>query len=161
MKPKPPVTRIRTFVAYYYLQRYSLRVLRGVETVEIPVRTGVPGSLGVIEFDSLDFVPQRLYWLAKVQPGEVRGNHAHKQLRQLLILISGSVTVEICRGRNCEMFELQREGSGLKISPGLWRNILNFSENAVIGVLCDSPYDEGDYIRDYEEYVEWFEANHA
>jgi hypothetical protein len=59
------------------------------------------------------------------------------------------------------MFELQREGSGLKISPGLWRNILNFSENAVIGVLCDSPYDEGDYIRDYEEYVEWFEANHA
>jgi hypothetical protein len=161
MKPKPPVTRIRTLVAYYYLQRYSLRVLPGVETIEIPVRSGVPGSLGVVEFSSLDFIPQRLYWLAKVQPGEVRGNHAHKQLKQLLLLISGSVSVEIRRGRDSEVFELQKEGSGLKISPGLWRNILNFSENAVIAVLCDSPYEETDYIRDFEEYVAWFEAHYA
>ena len=136
-------------------------MLHGVETVEIPLRRGVPGSLGVLEFSSLDFVPQRLYWLAKVQTGEVRGNHAHKQLKQLLILISGSATVEICRGQDSELFELCKEGSALKISPGLWRNIMNFSEDAVIVVVCDRPYDEGDYLRDFEEYVEWFEAHHA
>ena len=136
-------------------------MLLGVETVQIPVRDDVPGSLGVVEFNSLDFAPQRMYWLAKVGPGEVRGNHAHKHLKQLLILITGSASVEIIRGRDSEVYELRKEGSGLNISPGLWRNILNFSEDAVIAVLCDRPYEESDYIRDFEEYVKWFEALYA
>jgi hypothetical protein len=117
---------------------------------------GLPvASLGIVEFSTLDFVPARMYWLFNVPSGHERGNHAHKTLNQLLIVVSGSVEIEIFEGATNKTFNLDQSSPALRLKPGLWRVLRNFSENASVVVLCDQAYDENDYIRDFDSYLEW------
>lgn len=136
-------------------------MLNGVQEIQIPLKLDARGTLGVVEFNSLNFVPQRIYWIADVPQDSERGHHAHKTLNQLFILMKGSLTVELSQGHTKSLYELSSVGNSLSIPPGLWRNILNASPDAVLLVLCDQPYSEDDYIRDFDRYINWCEENHA
>ena len=100
-----------------------------------------------------EFVPfevKRVYFIYDTTPGTVRGRHAHRQLRQMLICVSGACTIE------CEMpdgtkseHRLDWPNKGLLIEGLVWRNMKEFSKDAVLLVLASEHYDEADYIRDY------------
>lgn len=119
------------------------------------LRRAKNGDLGVIEFTDLPFEPKRIYWLNGVQSGQSRGHHAHKELRQYFVVIEGSVDIILSDGNIESFYTLRADGNGILLAPGLWREIKNFSENAVLLVICDQPYTEGDYIREFDEYLYW------
>lgn len=110
------------------------------------------GYLSVVE-NRLDipFDIKRIYYLYMV-PEVARGAHAHKALQQLLIATSGSVEVIMDDGTSKRSFMLDKPWKGLLIPPGLWRDLENFSPDAVLLCLASEKYDETDYIRDYEEF---------
>lgn len=110
------------------------------------------GYLSVVE-NGLDipFDIKRIYYLYMV-PEVARGAHAHKALQQLLIATSGSVEVIMDDGTSKRSFMLDKPWKGLLIPPGLWRDLENFSPDAVLLCLASEKYDETDYIRDYEEF---------
>jgi len=103
--------------------------------------------------DLIPFEVKRVYYIYDTTPGTVRGKHAHKVLKQVLICVSGACTIE------CEMpdgtkseHRLDWPDKGLVISGLVWRNMKDFSKDAVLMVLASEHYDESDYIRDYEEF---------
>jgi hypothetical protein len=126
---------------------------------QVEIKVSPVGSLGVIEFLSLDFDPARIYWISNVPRGLERGHHAHKGLSQMLCILTGSADVEISEGNEKTVFHLDQQSNSLKLKPGLWRVLRNFSDDACVLVICDQPYDESDYIRNYNDYLEWYAAN--
>lgn len=113
------------------------------------------GKLMSIEFNDLPFEPKRLYWIHSVPKGESRGNHAHKKLSQIFWLVSGSVKVEISNESYKELITLKKDNDFLLVNPGLWRSLFDFSNDAVLMVLADHPFDRGDYIHDWKEFINW------
>jgi len=101
----------------------------------------------------LTFSPKRIYYLYDIPAGEHRGGHAHKNLHQLLVAVSGTFNVEIDDGREKKVFYLNNPSVGLLIRPGLWRVLSDFSGGSTCLVLASEPYDESDYIRDYQEFL--------
>lgn len=114
------------------------------------------GNLTVVENGvTLPFDVKRVYYLYDVPGGESRGSHAHRQLEQLIIAASGSFTVVMDDGVNKKKFFLNRPYQGLYIKPGLWRDLEDFSSGAVCMVLASKIYDVDDYIRNYDEFLEF------
>ena len=114
------------------------------------------GNITVVENGvTIPFDIKRTYYLYDVPGGESRGGHAHKELRQLIVAASGSFSVTIDDGSVKRTFLLNRPYQGLLIVPGIWRTLDDFSSGAVCLVLASHPYDEGDYIRDYNEFLEY------
>ena len=134
-------------------------MLSGVNLSKIPIRENLPGLLGILEFSELDFVPQRLYWLSNIPCGASRGKHAHKTLQQVFILLQGSVTIRISKGPISHDYRMITKGEMLTIPPKLWREIRESSSDAIMLVVCDQPYNESDYIRDYDEYIRWYKCD--
>lgn len=87
--------------------------------------------------------------------GESRGGHAHYELQQLIVAASGSFDVIIDDGRVKRSFTLNRPYQGLLVTPGLWRELENFSSGSVCLVLASMEYAEKDYIRSYEQFLEY------
>jgi hypothetical protein len=98
------------------------------------------------------FAIQRVYYLYDVPGGESRGAHAHRELEQVIVAVSGSFDVTIDDGRNKKTVSLNRPYFGLHLKPGMWRELSNFSSGAICLVLASMLYKESDYIRDYEEF---------
>ena len=112
------------------------------------------GNLTVVENGvTLPFDVKRVYYLYDVPGGESRGAHAHKELEQLIVAVSGSFTVTLDDGTNKRSFFLNRPYQGLYVRPGLWRDLVDFSSGAVCMVLASEIYQEQDYIRDYQEFL--------
>ncbi len=101
------------------------------------------------------FDVKRVYYLYDIPGGEDRGAHAHKKLEQLIIAASGSFDVTIDDGRNKKTVQLNRPFFGLHVLPGLWRDISNFSSGAILLVLASETYNTADYIRTYDEYLNY------
>jgi hypothetical protein len=99
------------------------------------------------------FAIKRVYYLYDVPGGESRGAHAHKELEQLIIAASGSFDVTIDDGKNKKTVSLNRPNYGLHLKPGMWRELSNFSSGSICLVLASLLYDEADYIRDYDEFL--------
>ena len=112
--------------------------------------------LSVIEFNSLPWLPARIYWLQDFKNGAERGNHAHKKLSQIFVMMNGNVTIEIFQGLESKKITLDQESDPILLLPGTWRTISDASLNAILMVFADSPYDENDYIRDWKTYQEWY-----
>lgn len=111
------------------------------------------GNITFVEnSQNIPFDIKRVYYLYDVPAGAERGGHAHKELSQLIIAASGSFDIIVDDGNNKKIFELNRPYYGLLIVPGVWREIVNFSAGAICLVLASHKYDEGDYIRDYNEF---------
>jgi dTDP-4-dehydrorhamnose 3,5-epimerase-like enzyme len=113
------------------------------------------GDLGIVEFAELPFEPKRIYWITGVEDEKTRGHHAHKKLRQFFVALKGTFEVSLTDGIKEFSYTLGVDGNGLLLEPGLWREIRNFSDSSVLLVVCDQPYSEDDYIRDFDEYLSW------
>ena len=114
------------------------------------------GNISVVENGrDVPFNVKRTYYLYDVPGGESRGGHAHKELRQLIIAASGSFTVTLDDGHVKRTFTLNRPYQGLYVVPGIWRTLDDFSSGAVCLVLASEKYDAADYIRDYNEFLEY------
>jgi len=100
----------------------------------------------------IPFEINRVYYLYDVPGGEDRGGHAHKELQQLIIAVSGSFDIIVDDGKNKKTVSLNRPYYGLHIISGVWRDLTNFSSGAICLVLASHKYDANDYIRDYEAF---------
>ncbi len=121
--------------------------------ISLPKITDPRGNLTFIEgHNHVPFAIERVYYLYDVPGGADRGGHAHKQLQQLIIAISGSFDVVLDDGMERKKVQLNRSYNGLLIRSMIWREIENFSSGAVCLVLASRPYEEEDYYRDYEDF---------
>jgi len=122
--------------------------------INLPKISDPRGNLTSIEGGrDIPFSIQRVYYLYDVPGGSERGGHAHKELRQLIIAMSGSFDVVLDDGKNRKRVHLNRSYFGLYITPMVWRELDNFSSGSVCMVLASNLYDEADYYRNYEEYL--------
>jgi len=85
--------------------------------------------------------------------GVTRGYHAHKCLQQILICIHGSCKIRLDNGKEKKIVPLEKPYEGLYVSNNMWREMFDFSSDAVLMVLASELYDESDYIRDYDEFL--------
>ena len=123
--------------------------------VDLPKIHDPRGNLTFIEGNShVSFGIQRVYYLYDVPGGSERGGHAHKELHQLIIAMSGSFDVLLDDGNNKKRVHLNRSYYGLYVCPMIWRVLDNFSSGSVCMVLASIKYDPVDYYRDYEEFVQ-------
>ena len=123
--------------------------------IDIRKYTDTRGYLSVIEEgEDIPFEIKRIYYLYMV-PEAARGAHAHKQLQQLMVATSGSVHVTLDDGVNKRTFVLDKPWKGLLVVPGLWRDLDNFAGGTVCMVLASEHYAEEDYIRNYDEFLEY------
>ncbi len=113
------------------------------------------GNLSVIEKDVLPFVIKRVYYLYDVPSDSSRGGHAHKELQQFLIALSGSFDVVLDNGKSRRSITLNRPNKGLLIPSGVWRELENFSAGAVCLSLVSEVYKESDYIREYQDFLNY------
>ena len=126
----------------------------GAEWVPLTVRGDERGSLIAIEqSDTIPFDVARAYYLYGTQPGVVRGLHAHRRFVQFAVPVRGSCTMLLDDGRNRVNLPLDDPALGLMLPPMVWHEMADFSAECVLLVLADAPYDEGDYIRDYDEFL--------
>lgn len=128
--------------------------------IDIPKIVDIRGNLSVVEeLKDIPFEIARVYWVYDVPSGESRGGHAHKRLKQFLIALSGSFTVTLDDGTERRKFLLNHPYQGLEIETGIWRTLDDFSSGAVCLVLASELYDEEDYIREYDEFLEYVKCS--
>ena len=104
------------------------------------------------ELKNIPFDVKRVYYMWNTTEGVRRGFHAHKKLKQILIAIHGSCRIHLDNGNETEEVLLDKPYEGLYIEGLIWREMYDFSEDAVLMVLASEYYDESDYIRNYEEF---------
>ena len=122
--------------------------------VSLPKITDHRGNLTFIEgLNHIPFEIKRVYYLYDVPGGAVRGGHAHKKLQQLIIAIAGSFDVVLDDGDTRKTISLNRSYQGILIPNMTWRELENFSSGSVCLVLASEPYDEDDYYRDYDDFL--------
>lgn len=128
-------------------------MLEDCKIIELPVIKEPRGNLSIVEANKhIPFGIQRIYYLYDVPGGAERGGHAHKELQQLIIAISGSFDIHLDDGVSKKTIHMNRSYNGLYVCPMIWREIDNFSSGAVCLVLASDFYDEADYYRDYVEF---------
>lgn len=116
------------------------------------------GDISVVENSvTVPFDTKRVYYLYDVPGGVRRGGHAHKELKQLIVAVSGSFTVVLDDGKVKRSFVLNRPYVGLYVVPGIWRELEDFSSGSVCLVLASEKYDAEDYLRDYDEFLRFKE----
>ena len=124
------------------------------EIIDLPKISDPRGNLTFIEgCHQIPFAIQRVYYLYDVPGGAERGGHAHKELHQLIIAMSGSFDVILDDGTIRSAFICNRSYNGLYICPMIWRELDNFSSGSVCMVLASNYYNESDYYRDYAEFM--------
>ena len=128
--------------------------INNCQIIDLPKITDPRGNLTFIEGGAhIPFNIERVYYLYDVPGGSERGGHAHKALHQLIIAMSGSFDVVLDDGFEKKRVHLNRSYSGLYVCPMMWRELDNFSSGSVCMVLASNKYDEGDYYRDYSQYL--------
>jgi hypothetical protein len=122
--------------------------------IDLPKIADTRGNLTFVEGGRhIPFDIKRAYYLYDVPGGAERGGHAHKDLHQLIIAISGAFDIVLDDGRGKKRYHLNRSYFGLYICPMIWREMDNFSSGAVCLVLASNFYDEADYYRDYSSFI--------
>jgi hypothetical protein len=128
--------------------------LKDCRIIELPKISDPRGNLSFIEGSQhIPFDIKRVYYLYDVPGGSHRGSHAHKNLPQFIVAISGSFDVLLNDGHDKKRFHLNRPFLGLYVCPMMWRELDNFSSGAVCLVLSSKNFSEADYIRDYQEFL--------
>jgi len=105
------------------------------------------------EYKDIPFNIKRVYYMYDTVEGVIRGHHAHKSLEQILICIHGSCKIKLDNGSEKKVVLLEKPYEGLYVANNMWREMYDFSKDAVLMVLASEIYDENDYIRDYEEFL--------
>lgn len=107
------------------------------------------------EYKDFPFQIKRIYYIYNTSEKVIRGRHAHKSLQQILICIHGSCKILLDDGKEKEIIQLNKPEEGLFITNAMWREMFDFSSDAVLLVLASELYDELDYIRKYDEFLEY------
>ena len=111
------------------------------------------GNLSLVEeFKHIPFKIERTYWIYDVPGGEKRGGHAYRENQEFIVALSGSFDVVLDDGKEKKIYSLNRSYYGLYVPKGWWRQMENFSTNALALVLASTPYTKEDYIYDYQEF---------
>jgi oxalate decarboxylase/phosphoglucose isomerase-like protein (cupin superfamily) len=125
-----------------------------VRFIELPK---IPDERGNLSFfqnnEQLPFSMKRVYWIYDVPGGEHRGGHAYRNMKEVIIALSGSFDVVLFDGKEEKKITLNRSYHGLYVPEMIWRSMENFSTNALAFVATDSFYDESEYIRDKEMFI--------
>jgi len=128
--------------------------IKDCKIIDLPKITDPRGNLSVIEGNvHVPFDIKRVYYLYDVPGGSERGGHAHLELQQLIVAISGSFDVILKDGFETEKYHMNRSYYGLYVSNMIWRELNNFSSGSVCLVFASTAYDESDYIRDYRQFL--------
>jgi len=129
--------------------------LSDCKIIELSKISDPRGNLTSIEAQQdVPFDIRRVYYLYDVPGGATRAGHGHKTLQQLIIAMSGSFDILLDDGESKQRYHLNRSYYGLYIAPMMWREIDNFSSGSVCMVLASDHYDESDYYREYDEFVQ-------
>lgn len=128
-----------------------------ISIIEIPkiVDEEGRGKLSVVEKDTIPFPIKRVYYLYDVPSDAYRGGHAHRKLIQFIIPLSGSFDVILDDGKSKKRVMMNKPNKGILIPTGLWRELDNFSSGAVCLILASEEFDESDYIRDYQDFLNY------
>ncbi len=122
--------------------------------INLPKILDARGNLSFAEIDNqVPFVIKRAYWIYDVPGGTDRGGHAYRENEELIIAMSGSFDVVLDDGREKKTYSLNRSYYALYVPKGMWRTMVNFSTNSLALVLSSTEYDENDYVRDYNEFL--------
>lgn len=129
--------------------------------IELPRIYDPRGSLSFAQDgDQIPFEIKRVFWIYDVPGGESRGSHSHKIAHQLIVATGGSFDVTLHDGVKSVTFTLNRPFVGLHIPPGHWLTLDNFASGSVCMVLDSTIFSEDDYIRDFDEFMEWRRTNY-
>ena len=134
--------------------------IRNSEIIDLPKLFDPRGNLTFVENEHhIPFDIKRVYWVYDVPGGECRGGHAHKKCMEFLVAVNGSFTVTLDNGTEKRMFLLNHPYQGLLIDTGIWRTLDDFSSGSVCLVLASDLFDENDYIREYDEYIDYLQCS--
>lgn len=130
--------------------------LNDVKIVQLPKFLDARGNLSFVEQNNhIPFEIKRTYWIYDVPGGESRGGHAYKENEEFIVALSGSFDVILDDGTEKKRYPLNRSYYGIYVPKGLWREMDNFSTNSLAVVLASIKYDASDYIRNYDEFLEY------
>lgn len=107
------------------------------------------------EFRDIPFQIKRVYYIYDIVEGAVRGHHAHKSLQQILVCIHGRCKIRLDDGKETKIIPLEKPYEGLYVSNAMWREMFDFSPDAILMVLASELYDETDYIRNYDDFLDY------
>ncbi len=128
--------------------------LTQIKLIKIPVVEDIRGNLGFIQNDILPFDLKRVYYLFDVPSTAFRGGHSHIKQHEVLIALSGSFEVILNDGFEKKSIFLNKPNVGLHIPIGIWRELQNFSSGAVCLVIASDVFQEEDYVRDFNQFIE-------
>ena len=126
--------------------------------IELPrIPDGIDGTLSVAEFgNQIPFEIKRVYYIYDLEnTSAARGKHAHKELEQIIFCINGSFILGLDDGVNKEEILMNRRNVGVFLGKGLWHTMFSFSANCILLVLASDKYSEPDYIRNYDEFINY------
>ena len=125
-----------------------------IKRFSFPQHGDARGNLVALEeLKDIPFEIKRIYYMYDTLSGVIRGKHAHKALEQVLICIHGSCKISMDNGHEKEEVLLDKPYEGLYLRNNIWREMYEFSPDAVLMVLASEYYDENDYVRNYEEFL--------
>lgn len=111
--------------------------------------------IAIEEQKDIPFAIKRVYYMYDTGEGVVRGHHAHKKLQQILVCVHGSCKIRLDNGTEKKVVALEKPYEGLYVSNAMWREMYDFSPDAVLMVFASELYDESDYIRNYDEFLKY------
>ena len=130
------------------------------QIIDLPKIIDPRGNLTVAEgLKNVPFHINRVYWVYDVPGGESRGGHAHKECKEFIIAVSGSFTVTLDDGTRRHTYLLNHPYQGLLVDTGIWRTLDDFSSGAVCLVIASELYDEDDYIREYDDFIDYVKCS--
>ena len=124
-----------------------------LKLIQIPTVEDLRGNLAFVQNDILPFEFKRIYYLFDVPSTAFRGGHSHINQHEILIALSGSFEVTVTDGKEKKSYLLNKPNIGLHIPTGIWRELENFSSGAVCLVLASDVFEEADYIRDFDVFL--------
>ncbi|SRR6266496_6545999 len=131
-----------------------MEITQNAQLIHLPKILDERGNLSFFESSrQIPFSIARTYWIYDVPGGETRGGHAYKNLREVIIALSGSFEVVLHDGKKELRFSLNRSYTGLYVPNMIWRQLENFSTNSLALITADQPYSAEDYIRDFNMFL--------
>ena len=125
-----------------------------IRIIDLPKIEDDRGNLSLVEEDNhIPFKINRVYWIYDVPGGEYRGSHAFKESEEFIVALSGSFDIILHDGKQEKKFSMNRSYYGLYIPKLIFRRLENFSTNSLALILASTPYNENDYIREFEEFL--------